>query len=139
MNKRQFKYGMARNFLCFGNEGVEIDFTKLGNIVYIQGINHDSDIANISSNGSGKCFGKNTSIMMADGTSKLVQDIEVKDQVMGIDSAPRNVLNVTKGVGELFMVTPIRGWPYIVNGDHVLCLKAKYELSLQKKTTMKMI
>jgi DNA repair exonuclease SbcCD ATPase subunit len=42
----------AKNFLSFGSEGIEIDFTKLSNIVVIKGQN--LDISPQSSNGAGK-------------------------------------------------------------------------------------
>jgi hypothetical protein len=38
--------------------------------------------------GSGKCHGKDTPILMYDGTIKLVQDIKVGDLLMGDDSKP---------------------------------------------------
>lgn len=51
-----FKYISAQNFLCFGPEGIEIDFTKFNNIVLIRGKNldvHDAE-ERIASNGVGK-------------------------------------------------------------------------------------
>lgn len=46
----------AENFLCFGPEGVEIDFSKLGNIVLIRGDNLDvhEEEEKVASNGVGK-------------------------------------------------------------------------------------
>ena len=41
---------------------------------------------------SGKCFGKGTEIVMADGRLKRIEDIKKDDCVMGIDSKPRKVL-----------------------------------------------
>lgn len=54
MKKRQFKYGRANNFLCFGDEGIELEFSKMSNIVHIQGINQDAEADKNSSNGVGK-------------------------------------------------------------------------------------
>jgi DNA repair exonuclease SbcCD ATPase subunit len=48
----KIKMVKAKNFLSFGEEGMEIDFTKLGNIVVIKGQN--LDISPQSSNGAGK-------------------------------------------------------------------------------------
>lgn len=53
MRNLQFKYAKAVNFLCFGEEGVEIDFQSLGNIVLIKARNLDVADSD-SSNGSGK-------------------------------------------------------------------------------------
>lgn len=56
MKKLDFKYISACNFLCFGPEGVEIDFTNLDNIVLIRGDNLDvhEEEEKVASNGIGK-------------------------------------------------------------------------------------
>jgi len=56
MQEINFKYACAKNFLCFGEEGIEIDFESFGNIVLIRGQNLDvvSEDGNYASNGSGK-------------------------------------------------------------------------------------
>lgn len=58
MNKLQFKKLTAKNFLCFGPSGIEINFENYGNIVLIRGINKDilsSSLEDkIASNGTGK-------------------------------------------------------------------------------------
>ena len=74
---------------------------------------------------SGKCFGKGTKIVMFDGTLKNVEDILIGDQVMGIDSKPRNVLALSSGVGNMYRVRQTKGIDYVVTVNHVLCLKHK--------------
>lgn len=56
MQKINFKYMSARNFLCFGPDGIEIDFTKIGNIISIRGDNLDvfNSEDKVASNGVGK-------------------------------------------------------------------------------------
>lgn len=51
-----FKYAKAVNFLCFGEDGIEINFEQYGNIVCIKGQNLDvnNEDGTIASNGSGK-------------------------------------------------------------------------------------
>jgi DNA repair exonuclease SbcCD ATPase subunit len=51
-----FKYAEARNFLCFGPQGIKIDFKAYGNIVHIRGENLDveNEEERIASNGVGK-------------------------------------------------------------------------------------
>ena len=51
-----FKYIAAKNFICFGPDGVEIDLKKHGNIILIDGKNYDdvNDEGRPGSNGSGK-------------------------------------------------------------------------------------
>lgn len=52
MRKLHFKYAKARNFLCFGPEGIEIYFDDYSNIVNVIGQNLDVDPPR--SNGTGK-------------------------------------------------------------------------------------
>jgi DNA repair exonuclease SbcCD ATPase subunit len=61
MKNLKFKYFSAKNFACFGPEGVEIDLTKMGNIVLIRGENLDvvdeeekEGDERVASNGIGK-------------------------------------------------------------------------------------
>jgi hypothetical protein len=78
--------------------------------------------------GCGKCLGKDTPVMMADGTIKMVQDIVIGDQIMGDDSAPRNVLSLARGRENLYKVIPVKGDPYIVNESHILSLKVSKKI-----------
>ena len=77
----------------------------------------------LSPTGRGKCHSANTFILMSDGTTKYIQDIVIGDKLMGPDGKSRNVLSTTKGYGELFTVTPVKGTPYTVNDVHLLSLK----------------
>lgn len=56
MKRIQIKKLVAQNFFCFGNDGIEIDFKKFGNIVLVNGKNLDSSNQNndAASNGAGK-------------------------------------------------------------------------------------
>ena len=72
--------------------------------------------------GYGKCLGKDTPILMYDGTIKMVQDVQVGDLLMGDDSTPRRVLTLARGEEELFKVVPTKGEPYVVNRSHILSL-----------------
>lgn len=58
MKKIDFKKVTAKNFLCFGEPGIEVNFSKFGNIVLVKGRNLDTarngEHDRISSNGSGK-------------------------------------------------------------------------------------
>lgn len=70
--------------------------------------------------GSGKCLGKDTPVLMYDGSTKMVQDIVVGDKLMGIDSTPRTVLSLGRGQEELFEITPTKGDKFVVNKSHIL-------------------
>ena len=56
MRNLNFKKIKASNFLCFGEEGIELNFENFGNIVLIKGTNYDvvGENGKFSSNGSGK-------------------------------------------------------------------------------------
>lgn len=77
----------------------------------------------IGKRGSGKCLGKDTPILMYDGSIKIVQDIVIGDVLMGDDSCPRNVLALSSGESEMYKVIQRKGDDYIVNENHVLSLK----------------
>ena len=77
----------------------------------------------IGPSGSGKCLGKDTPVLMYDGSIKKVQDIKVGEQLMGPDSKPRNVLSVTTGREELYKITPAKGDSWVCNKSHILSLE----------------
>lgn len=82
----------------------------------------------------GKCHGINTPVIMFDGTVKMVQDINVGDQLMGPDGTPRNVLSTTKGFGDMFEVVPKSGGDsFTCNDVHVLSLKCSVDKEPKKR------
>ena len=55
MDSQKFRYARAKNFLCFGEEGVELNFEDYGPIVVVRGINKDTGTPEApASNASGK-------------------------------------------------------------------------------------
>ena len=72
--------------------------------------------------GCGKCLGKGTKVLMANGQRKPVEEVVAGEFLMGDDSTPREVLTLTKGIGPLFRVTPIKGASWVCNDVHVLTL-----------------
>lgn len=74
--------------------------------------------------GTGKCFGKDTPIMMYDTSVKYVQNVEVGDLVMGPDGTPRTVLDTTSGREELYYVKQNKGLNYVVNESHIMSLRS---------------
>lgn len=73
--------------------------------------------------GVGKCFAKDTPILMYDGSIKPVQDVQVGDQVMGDDSKPRNVLSLGRGKDQMYEIAQSHADTYITNSEHILVLK----------------
>jgi hypothetical protein len=73
-----------------------------------------------------KCFHPETPLLLHSGGVKLVKDIVVGDKLMGPDSLPRTVQEVTTGYGELYSIEQKRGMPYVANGSHVLVLRNRH-------------
>lgn len=95
--------------------------TELKNKLYAALETHRSVLVQCPT-GGGKCLGKGTPVLMADGSILPVQDIKVGDQIMGDDSTPRNVLSVTTGRENLYRITPTKGEPWVCNESHILSL-----------------
>lgn len=72
--------------------------------------------------GLGKCHGKDTPILMWDGTIKMVQNIVDGDLICGDDSTPRTVLSTAFGRETMYRITPVKGDSYVVNESHILSL-----------------
>ena len=75
-----------------------------------------------SGTGTGKCLVKGTLVLMFDGTTKPVEEIQVGDVLMGDDSTPRNVLTTTTGVENCYDIVPVKGEPWGCNESHILSL-----------------
>ena len=134
----KFKHLVVENFLSLGN--IELDLNDRG-YTLVNGINNNPN-DNAQSNGSGKCFGAGTKILMWDGTSKKVEDIKPYDIVMGWDSTPRIVLETHRGFGELYEVrssrdTAVKNYTYICNENHILCLRRSQNKHIDAAKTHK--
>lgn len=68
------------------------------------------------------CHGKGELISMADGTKKKVEDICVGDRLIGDDGTNRTVLELHRGIDDMYKIIPIKGNPFVVNGDHIMSL-----------------
>lgn len=74
--------------------------------------------------GFGKCLAKGTHVMMFDGSTKMVENIQVGDLIMGDDSLPRTILSLARGKEEMFDIIPSDGGEkYTVNKSHILSLR----------------
>lgn len=86
-------------------------------------IDNDGDeITGLISRQGGKCFGRNTPILMGDGTIKKVQDIVIGDYVMSPNSKPVKVVNTVTSRDEMFEVVSREKnhESFIVNKAHIL-------------------
>ena len=71
---------------------------------------------------------------MFDGTLKKVQDICINDIIMGDDYTERNIIQLNRGFGQMYKFEPIvkdQFDPFIVNDQHILCLKDKKDRILE--------
>jgi len=82
----------------------------------------------------GKCLGKDTEILMYDGTIKKVQNIKIGDLLMGDDSTARKVLSLARGKEQMYKISSKRGDSYVCNESHILSLKssANYSKKIKK-------
>lgn len=69
------------------------------------------------------CHSKGTKILMFDGSTKPVEEIDIGDKIMGPDGKPRKVLRLTNGIQNMYKISPNIGEPFVVNEDHILSLK----------------
>jgi P4 family phage/plasmid primase-like protien len=75
--------------------------------------------------GSG-CHAYDTEIMMFNGTLKKVQNIVIGDKLMGDNCTERNVIELKRGIGKMYKFFGKDFDSFIVNDEHILCLKEKY-------------
>lgn len=84
--------------------------------------NDGAEITALFSRQSGKCFEKDTEILMFDGTVKKVQDIKVGDCVMRPNSKGAIVTSLGRGTEEMFEVRSREKnhESFVVNKSHIL-------------------
>ena len=73
--------------------------------------------------GFGKCLGKGTKVILYNGNVELVENIQIGDLLMGVDSTPRTVLNLKRGREQMYWIRQNKGLDYRVNSSHILSLK----------------
>lgn len=68
------------------------------------------------------CHAKGQKIKLRSGLDINVEDVKVGDVLMGPFGESRNVLQLCRGKGRMYEITPNKGTPWIVNEDHILSL-----------------
>lgn len=79
---------------------------------------------------SSGCFAKDTPILLWNGSTKMSQDIQIGDELVGDDGTKRTVLDLTSGVDTMYEVHQSNGLTYVVNSKHTLVLKYNNNLSI---------
>lgn len=85
---------------------------KYGQIVFLAG-------------GAG-CHAKGTEVLMYDGSYKKVEDVQVNDILMGVDSTQRIVETLHTGRSKMLEVESNKGDSYICNYNHIHSFVASY-------------
>lgn len=68
------------------------------------------------------CHRAGQHVLMADGSSRAVEDIRVGDQLLGPGGGARNVTALCRGEDEMYEIRPVKGSSWFVNRDHILTL-----------------
>ncbi|MBK7537526.1 MAG: hypothetical protein IPI49_19580 [Myxococcales bacterium] len=68
------------------------------------------------------CHVAGQQILLSNGRTLAVEDIQVGHQLMGPDGTPRTVLALARGSQETVQIQPSNGAPWRVNLDHILTL-----------------
>ena len=98
----------------------------------LKDIVHNATVLLLGRRRSGKCLKKGTNVLMYDGKTKKVEELENGDILMGDDSKPRIVSNVYSDTGPLFKVTHGKT-EYTVNDQHILSLRCVKKIQLKKE------
>ncbi len=75
------------------------------------------------------CHKKGARVIMYNGGFKKVEDVEVGDQLLGPDGLPRTVVQLCRGRGQMYEVSPdnrVKQYgfePFVINEDHILFIK----------------
>ena len=73
--------------------------------------------------GFGKCLAPETPVLLYNGCVVTADSLEPGMQMMGPDSTPRNVLNVSRGTEMMYELRPTKGDAWRCNESHILSLK----------------
>lgn len=68
-------------------------------------------------------FSKDQEMRLYDGTEKTVNELEVGDELIGLNSEPTKITKIYKSNEELYEICQDYGNNYVVDGNHILVLK----------------
>mgnify|MGYP003365296149 CR=1 FL=1 len=79
------------------------------------------------------CFAKGTMVMMADGSDRAIENIQIGDKVMGKDGTPRNVVDLPHGKMAMYEVnhnSALAAMDYVCSGNHKIVLRTPQDISI---------
>lgn len=91
---------------------------------------HEDLVTIVARPGVGKCLEKGTKVLMADGTTKKVEDIKIGDKVQSLNRV-NTVIDLHNGKSKGYKIIPNIGDPFTVSENHILTLMYN-ELFLDK-------
>jgi intein/homing endonuclease len=84
----------------------------------------EADLPVLLSGWHRECFARGTSVRMADGSTRSIEDVRVGQQVLGPGmSGTRRVLSLVRGRGEMYRIVPNKGDSWVCSENHILVLK----------------
>ena len=91
---------------------------------------HAPIIVFLGKRGSGKCLAPHELVQTSKGELVRADSINIGDKLMGDDSNPREVLNISQGTSKMYKIKQNNGEDYIVNENHVLSLYVNKNISV---------
>lgn len=86
-------------------------------------VHHHNKLCIEAARDHGKCWKSGTYVLMADGTTRKVEDVKVGEYLMGVDSTPRLVTATHRGKDEhMYRIDQSKGDSYTVNSRHTMSL-----------------
>ena len=99
---------------------IKTGFNELDSL--IGGWDKNEELVTLSArSGVGKCLEKGTKILMADGSTKAVEDVKVGDKVQSLGRV-NTVLGLHSGKSKGYRIIPSLGDPFVVSENHILTL-----------------
>lgn len=136
----RFIYAVVNNIQCFDcrqSIGFGIDNIRCdpcfrtnqitGGMITLV-IQEEKKVSSINDPSRNSGFAKGTPILLFNGTTKFIENIQVGDILIGDDGNPRNVISTNSGFGSLCKiksssVSEFRAASYIVSENHILATR----------------
>ncbi|KAJ1796864.1 H(+)-transporting V1 sector ATPase subunit A [Coemansia sp. RSA 2399] len=78
------------------------------------------------------CFARGTQVLMADGASRSIEDVQVGEDVLGEDGLPRQVVALPRGTETMYRVSEktTGGFSFTCNATHKLVVQTEQHVSV---------
>lgn len=86
------------------------------------------------------CFAKGTQVLMADGSDRAIEDVQIGDKVMGKDGTPRTVVDLPRGKMAMYEVKQTThhrsahgaagAMDYVCSGNHKLVMRTPQNVGI---------